>query len=206
MTAVQPRAYHHGDLRRILIEVAGELLQAGGEEALSLRAVARRAGVSPSAPYKHFTDKSELLEALSERGFADLAQEMERAFQASAPGRERVVAIGAAYVAFALRHRALYRVMIDTGRDREQLPPEGASRTTVTQMMWSAVAEASPSQVGERDVRLASLGIWSALHGLVDLYSFRTVQALLDSVGGEEPFLQSVLLRLTSLVGPGAGG
>ena len=61
------RAYHHGDLRRGLIEAAQRLLEAQGADALSLRAVAREAGVSPAAPYHHFKDKNELLDAVARR-------------------------------------------------------------------------------------------------------------------------------------------
>ncbi|MDQ3996358.1 MAG: TetR/AcrR family transcriptional regulator, partial [Gemmatimonadota bacterium] len=66
------RAYHHGDLRRALVDAAIPLLRDGGPEALTLRAVARAAGVSQTAPYRHFADRAELVAAVAESGFRRL--------------------------------------------------------------------------------------------------------------------------------------
>src|SRR5580658_11275763 len=71
--AVEPKPYHHGDLRRALMESADAILEREGPNALSLRAVAREAGVSPAAPYHHFKDKDELLGAIAREGFARLS-------------------------------------------------------------------------------------------------------------------------------------
>jgi AcrR family transcriptional regulator len=83
---VQPRlmptkraAYHHGDLRRALLAASLDLVDEGGIGALSLREVARKAGVSHNAPYHHFRDRGSLLAALAEEGFAELAREMAEA-------------------------------------------------------------------------------------------------------------------------------
>ena len=67
--AAEARPYHHGDLRRALVDAASRVLEAEGPSALSLRAVAREAGVSPAAPYHHFKDKTELLEAVAHEGW-----------------------------------------------------------------------------------------------------------------------------------------
>src|SRR5436190_20644583 len=71
-SSAEPRKYHHGHLRRALIEAARVILEREGPAALSLRAVARQAGVSPAAPYHHFKDKDELLEAVALEGWAML--------------------------------------------------------------------------------------------------------------------------------------
>src|SRR5437764_560426 len=68
-TRSKPRAYHHGDLKAALIDSALEILRKEGLEALTLRAVARRAGVSQAAPYRHFADRRALVAAVAERGF-----------------------------------------------------------------------------------------------------------------------------------------
>ncbi|MDZ4318073.1 MAG: helix-turn-helix domain-containing protein, partial [Phenylobacterium sp.] len=68
----ESRPYHHGDLRRALVEAACRLLEKEGAQSLSLRAVAREAGVSPAAPYHHFKDKSELLDAVAHEGWEKL--------------------------------------------------------------------------------------------------------------------------------------
>src|SRR5262245_1682880 len=95
-------SYHHGDLRQAVLQTAGEIIEKEGLEALSLREVARRAGVSHSAPYRHFPDRERLLAALVEEGFSMLAEALEKR-----PRRE----MGEAYVEFALAHPERFRLM-----------------------------------------------------------------------------------------------
>ena len=126
--SAESRPYHHGDLRRALVDAARRLLEAEGPSALSLRAVAREAGVSPAAPYHHFKDKGELLDAVAHEGWVMLDQALATA-KANAPSiREAMSALGVAYVCFARDNPALYRVMYDTARDKEALPEQMADR------------------------------------------------------------------------------
>lgn len=94
--------YHHGDLPSTLLKAAGRVLEAEGPEAISLRDLARRAGVSHAAPYRHFDDRQALFVALGEEGFALLAAELE-----GKHWREQAVA----YVRFALAHPERFRLM-----------------------------------------------------------------------------------------------
>src|SRR5688572_922514 len=97
------RSYHHGDLRRELLEATIAIIREGGVDSFSLRDVARRAGVSPAAPYHHFPTKTDLLGAIALEGFAELERAMTQARDgerdATPPARLR--AIGEAYVRFA---------------------------------------------------------------------------------------------------------
>src|SRR3954453_9835907 len=95
-------AYHHGDLRQAVLQKAGEILEKEGLDALSLRELARRAGVSHNAPYRHFPDRESLLAALVEEGFQMLVDAL-----AQRPQRE----LGEAYVDFALSHAQRFRLM-----------------------------------------------------------------------------------------------
>jgi AcrR family transcriptional regulator len=201
MRGTRARTYHHGDLRRALIRAARSILEKEGIEALSIRAAARKAGVSPGAPYKHFTEKFELLEAVADQGFGELAAKMRLAYGATRPGSERVIALGTAYSAFALRRPSLYRVMIDATRGRERLPPQGDGQAEVAHLMWRAIAEASPPGTSEEEIRLAGIAAWSALHGIVDLYTFRTVEGIRKRMGGEQPFLRAILGHLGVFAG-----
>src|ERR1700749_484813 len=79
----EPKPYHHGDLRRALLRAAVTIIEREGPSALSLRAVAREAGVSPAAPYHHFKDKAELLDAVAQEGFARLKTALAEAFAAA---------------------------------------------------------------------------------------------------------------------------
>lgn len=104
--------YHHGDLRQSLIDAAIALISEEGIGDLSLRQVARRAGVSHNAPYRHFEDKEALLAAVAGQGFQSLRAAMESAQQVMpSDSSQRLEAIGIAYVNFALAHPAYYRLM-----------------------------------------------------------------------------------------------
>jgi AcrR family transcriptional regulator len=110
-------AYHHGDLRNALLAATDALLSEAGLEKFTLRAVARRAGVSHGAPAHHFGDVSGLLSAYSTEGFAQLAAAMAQR-RAAAPAQpfEQLIATGLAYVDYALAHRARFQLMFRSDR------------------------------------------------------------------------------------------
>lgn len=103
--------YHHGALFESLVDAAGAVLEADGLEALSLREVARRAGVSTAAPYHHFADKQALLVALAIDGFDDLAAALTRATAKVKTPRARLQAVADGYLRFAKQRPALYQLM-----------------------------------------------------------------------------------------------
>lgn len=107
------RPYHHGDLRRVIIDTAMDMLQEGGGWRFTLRELARRAGVSHAAPYKHFPDKAALLTELALIGF-DRLRETLIARSNPASVREQFVVAARAYVGFAIANPALYRLMFGT--------------------------------------------------------------------------------------------
>lgn len=201
MTAAEARPYHHGDLRRGLVEAARRVLEAQGPAALSLRAVAREAGVSPAAPYHHFKDKSELLDAVAEQGWAMLSHTMSEALDGD--GELRAVVL--AYVCFALDHPALYRVMYDAAREKESLPftvrsggDSAYAKVRDTLKMEGADAE------GE-DLELATIAAWCAAHGVAEMASFKHFDHLKEALGGDVPFLDAVLRHMGLFIGPKAG-
>src|SRR5437868_11721362 len=105
------KSYHHGDLRRSLVQAARDLVNESGADALSLREVARRAGVSQTAPYRHFANRRELVSAVAAEGFRDLHSRMVRGVSAAKGGKQALRAVAEQYVAFALDHPAEYRLM-----------------------------------------------------------------------------------------------
>ncbi len=193
-----PRPYHHGDLRRALLDAATRILDRDGQGGLSLRAVAREAGVSPAAPYHHFKDKSELMLAIAEEGFDQLSDYIRRTTDIAALPMERVAAIGLAYVEFAKAHPAVYRVMYDCSRDSDAMPDkahnaeEGAFSLLKRAMIDMGVA--SPDQ--ETDLELACIAAWCAAHGLAEMVGFKQFDALKAQMGGEKAFLAGVLSHL----------
>src|SRR5882757_11417219 len=110
--------YHHGNLRPALVRAAVELLEESGETALSLRAVARRAGVSPAAPYRHYADREALVSAVAALGYRELAERLAAAHPSpSTP--EQLTSVAVAYVQFALERPALFRLMFGDSCDRD---------------------------------------------------------------------------------------
>jgi AcrR family transcriptional regulator len=104
--------YHHGDLRRVLLETALRVVEHEGLSALSLQALSKRAGVSSGAPYHHFESREQLLTAIAEQGFELLTAEMKRgAARAGSDAASELRGLGEGYMRFALAHRGHFRVM-----------------------------------------------------------------------------------------------
>jgi len=110
-----PSTYHHGDLRRALLDAAGAILAETGQWDFSLREVARRAGVSHNAPYRHFADKEALLSAVAIAGFGVLRGHTSAAAEGKADAIEALSAIGQAYIGFGVANPALYLLMFGRG-------------------------------------------------------------------------------------------
>ena len=164
--------YHHGDLRRMLISTAEEIITKQGLEALTLRLLSKRIGVSHSAAYRHFKSKHELLCVLALEGF----REMEARFKKIDPKqrlspREHISAIGKAYIEFALENPARFRVMFGQALIGQPLPPElsqaisdafNSLRKAIERGQQTGVVRAGDP------VALTSVG-WSMAHGISQL-------------------------------------
>jgi AcrR family transcriptional regulator len=157
------RTYHHGDLPSALIAAARALLAEGGTEALSLRGVARRAGVSAMAPYRHFPDKEALLAAVAADGFQDLAAVLEAADQ-SAPPDQALLEQGVAYVCFACTHPALFRLMFGPPRNGAH-PKLRHDEALAHSVLARRVAAETPEPLRQS----RTLACWSVVHGLASL-------------------------------------
>ncbi|THD64379.1 TetR/AcrR family transcriptional regulator [Phenylobacterium sp.] len=195
--AAEARPYHHGDLRRALIDAASRLLEAEGPSALSLRAVAREAGVSPAAPYHHFKDKGELLEAVAGEGWTLLDGAIAKARAEAATPADALDEIGVAYVCFARENPAIYRVMYDTARDKEAFPDgmEGNEDSAYCKVRDTFIdAGANPNEVQE--LELSTTAAWCSAHGLAEMANFKQFQHLKDALGGETAFFRAVFKRL----------
>lgn len=193
----EARPYHHGDLRRALVDAARRILEAEGVGALSLRAVAREAKVSPAAPYHHFKDKGELLDAIAHEGWEDLDHAMTAVRASDLDASDKMTAIGAAYVHFARQNPALYRVMYDVSRDKDSLPDHvHKNDDSAYCQVRATILERSEGQASETDLELATIAAWCAAHGLAEMLSFRQFDTLKEQLGGEENFLKAVLQHL----------
>jgi AcrR family transcriptional regulator len=195
--AAESRPYHHGDLRRALIDAASRLLEAEGPSALSLRAVAREAGVSPAAPYHHFKDKGELLEAVAQEGWTLLDAALAKA-KAEAPSpAEALNGLGVAYVCFARNNPALYRVMYDTARDHEDLPDQMQSEEDSAYCkVRDTLVEAGADPNDTLDIELATTAAWCSAHGLAEMAGFKQFAHLKDACGGEIAFFRAIFQHM----------
>jgi AcrR family transcriptional regulator len=199
----EPPPYHHGDLRAALIRSAGELLRHGGPEALTLRAVARHAGVSQAAPYRHFADLRALIGAVAEQGFQRLGAAMMAAMQ-QGDGRKGFKELAIAYVAFAHRHPAEYRIMFGPSLASDDDLPElrKTSREVLTFVQRGIEALQQARQIGPGNSAAMAAASWSMLHGLVML----SLDGQTDNLGLslDELVQESTRVVMFGLAGGGA--
>jgi AcrR family transcriptional regulator len=164
--------YHHGDLKNALIAAGVEILAREGIASLSLRSVARRAGVSHSAPYAHFSDKQTLIAAISTEGFRRLYSQLDTALNAHSaePGRQ-LVACGQAYMRFALNERDIFKVMFSGVLEQEKEYPEFVKISQATFQLLVKVVDACQEKgiLRPAPTDLLATAIWGQVHGLVSL-------------------------------------
>ena len=202
-------AYHHGDLRAALVEAALELARPTGAEAIVLREVTRRAGVTPRAAYRHFADRDALVRAVAQRALARLAAAIEERMRAAGvpDGMAMLQAVGESYIAFALDEPGLFDVaffamddMVNSGA------PESAAACGLSPFQLLEVALETLVREGRLpagDVGDAVITCWSGVHGfatlaargplrelprdLVDAKAVRLVAGLVDAVVERTP-------------------
>jgi AcrR family transcriptional regulator len=163
--------YHHGDLRRALVEEALRTIQSGGVGQLTLRAVGDSLGVSRTALYRHFSDKQALLAAVGREGFRMLRLALTSAWEEHGRGRKGFEAMGLAYVRFAIAHPAHYRVMFggfveSCAKDADFVREAQAA----FQVLVDSLVEQQRAGVVRRDdPLLLARFIWSMVHGIAML-------------------------------------
>jgi AcrR family transcriptional regulator len=171
------RPYHHGDLPRALLEAAVQAIAEVGPAALSLRDLARRAGVSHAAPAHHFGDKAGLLTAVATDGFRRLAASLGETYRATGSFLE----VGVAYVRFAVTHRAHFEVMFRPELYRTDDPALVEARDAARSLLYPPAAELAG---GDGDDGLgAAVAAWSLVHGLATLWLNRNLPPQL----GDDP-------------------
>lgn len=163
--------YHHGDLSRSLLQEALRTIEKGGVTSLTLRSVGDRLGVSRTALYRHFADKSALLAAVATEGFRTLRLQTLEAWERHGGGRQGFEAMGAAYVRFAVAHPSHYRVMFggyvrDAAPDSD-LAKEGAGAFQV--LVDAIVAQQKQGRLRRDNPLALAQYIWATVHGVAML-------------------------------------
>ncbi|TDB86621.1 TetR/AcrR family transcriptional regulator [Actinomadura sp. 7K534] len=177
-------SYHHGDLRRTIIEAAVDAISESGPAAWSLRELARRAGVSHAAPAHHFGDRAGVLTAVAAEGYARFADSLEAA------GGE-LDELGLAYVRFAVEHRPYFEVIFRPELYRPDDPEVRTGRDRASRVLTEGVRGA-----GEGG-RTASIAAWSIVHGFAHLWLSGALPADLgdDPVAAARPVIHHLFGR-----------
>ncbi len=182
------RTYHHGSLRRALLDEGSALLAEVGPDAFSLNELARRVGVSAAAPYRHFADRNAILDAIADEGYGYFHDGLRAAIAASSDEEDAIRRIGVAYLTFAADYPAFFTVMF---RDRPGRAESEAGPPSFETLV-SAVEAAQRSRALDPRVapRLLARSIWAILHGGAVLHGsggFRKlgIDAPLDELADE---------------------
>lgn len=178
-------SYHHGNLREALLQGALRVIAELGPAAFTLREVARRAGVSHNAPYRHFRDKDALLAAVAAQGFRELTRAMRDAGERKSNTLDRLKQSGLAYVAFAVRRPEHFTVMFDAPviacKDPEYLQASQEAFNTLVNYIRNCQDE---GLLPAGNTLERTLYAWSLVHGIAKLavagrFPFRTKAGML---------------------------
>ncbi len=185
--------YHHGNLHATLLETARLLVEEHGIDGFSLRELARRAGVSPAAPYHHFKDKAALIQALAEESQIRLGIASQHAIKGIDDPMQRLSALGVAYVLYAFEHPSEFRIMFRQELrsplgELEQPDTEPDPAFVLLKQILIECREAGCIPItSEKALEIASINTWALVHGLATLiidgplsHSFRTKQQVIE--------------------------
>jgi AcrR family transcriptional regulator len=192
------REYHHGDLRKALVDAAASLLEIRSATDLSLREVARQAGVSSGAPYHHYQTKADLLVDVACRGFEGLAAVVQPIDESDEPPQVRLQQRCEAYIVFGVEHAAHYRVMFspELRTSTEHARYDAIARREFDGLQ-KAVGAVAPELTGQALFAL-SRTVWSAAHGFVFLLVEGTINALGPSQ--QRAAIRTTAIHLTAMV------
>jgi AcrR family transcriptional regulator len=198
----RPRAYHHGNLKEVLLEAARKLIEQHGPVGFSLTEAARLAGVSPAAPYRHFRDRDALLAEVARNGFERFAAKLDAAWNNGVPTPlSAFETLGRAYLAFAREEPASYTVMFEAGLGpgEDATVKSAADRAfNVLQRAAAALCQALPPD-RRPPLRLMSLHIWAISHGVADLFVQERPGASKLPLGPDEILESAMLIYLRGL-------
>ncbi|WP_108399048.1 TetR/AcrR family transcriptional regulator [Devosia submarina] len=195
--------YHHGSLREALLSAAEKILQREGINALTLRATAREAGVSHTAPAHHFKDLTGLVSALAASGFARL-HDFARAEASAAETKDQLVAHARGYIAFARAHPGLYKLMFRSERlDWDQPDLASAAEDAYSLLTPASEAPLAHDRPGQRSIA-DTMARWSYLHGLAMLLIDGRLSAGMSMIPGadEDLLIADLIARLERLHRP----
>lgn len=188
------------DLRRRVLDASLALIASEGLEAFSMREVARRAGVSHQAPYHHFPDREAIMAAIVAEGFARLREETLAAGEGASDAFDRLTRIGRAYVGFALRHPAHFKLMFRSEWvDAEKHAEAGACAEGAFGVLSQAIAAIVRTEGGEAD-RTTLMTAWSLAHGLATLMLEGKFEKMLGATDERQPAIDAVFAQFEAMM------
>ena len=197
------RPYHHGNLRRALLDEAIAIIGAEGLSDVTLREIGARLGVSRTALYRHFADKDALLAAVATEGFRALRRELVTAWEVGGRGDEAFRAMGVAYVRFAVANPAHYRVMFGGAVQSENPDPELAAegRGAFNALVDPLASLQRDGLFRAEDPVLMATYVWALVHGMAML----AIDGKLAGLVEIETLMQYAFDRLRTGISAGAG-
>ncbi|MEV6341129.1 TetR/AcrR family transcriptional regulator [Nocardia vinacea] len=200
-------SYHHGALRDTLLAACLRLIETEGLGAVSLRRVAREAGVSTGAPYHHFADRSALLAALSTQGFRRLGSDLADARAAAETPLQALTVLAETYVRFSQENPGYFRLMFRPELSQPDKHPDAeAAGDAAFDVLADTIAEAVAAGLLPAD-KADTLAVmwWSLAHGMASLWLDGQLEKRSIQLGTTAPTLVEDIMRtFTALVGPGA--
>ena len=187
------KEYHHGDLRRAVIEAAFALVRKDGLRALTLREVARQIGVTHAAPYHHFKDREALLAALQEVAFGELDVVMRAQKQGVEDAQEELFVLGRAYVDFARERPDRFQVMFERGEGATDPGPAEAGRATFQHLVDAVTRCQASGMAPAGDAYALALSSWCLVHGFATLWVEGPLAAMQGYAGGFEAMRDGML-------------
>jgi AcrR family transcriptional regulator len=169
---MEEKKYHHGDLKNALIMAGKDVLAQEGVNGLSLRKVAKQAGVSHSAPYAHFTDKQALIAAISTEGYKELYGRLSATIEAHANDIHlQLIEAAWTYVQFALADAETFKMMFSGVLEQEKNYPEFVEISQRTfQLVIDMVQNAQKAGLFRQETpQLLAVVVWGQVHGLISL-------------------------------------
>lgn len=200
--------YHHGDLRRALLQEAVRTITEEGVDALTLREAGRRLGVSRTALYRHFSDKSTLLAAVARDGFQRFRDDLQRAWSEAAGTRRGFELMGVAYVRFAVANPAHYRVMFGDYRHLCDKDPDlKADAEAAFRVLVEAITSLQQAGlVKADDPMLQAEFVWAVVHGLAMLAIDGQLGPESSTSGELAGLIRYALQRMRTGIGVDAAG
>jgi AcrR family transcriptional regulator len=196
-------SYHHGNLRQTLIETALRMIAERGPAGFSFAELARAAGVSPAAPYRHFSDRNALLGEVARRGYEQFTETLQRAWNSGRPDPLRAFeACGRAYLQFARAEPAAYAVMFESSLSTEADPALRLASERAFGVLRNAADAVCAATLGPNrpPALMVALHVWAMAHGIASLFVGHGEQARRRLPMSPEELLEAgVLVYLQSL-------